>query len=87
MSQTSKIVLGIAIAAVALLGGFYYWHVMQRTGPEGQETSEETTSLPSGQKSDDASIEQDLSAVDTQMQGVQSDNADVGASVSAAAAQ
>lgn len=86
MSQTSKIVLGIAIAAIALLGGFYYWNATH-TETVGQESAEEKTSLPSGDNTQDSAIEQDFSAVDTQLSGVQSDNADVGASVSAAAAQ
>lgn len=86
MSQTSKIVLGVAVLAVVALGVFYYWHAMQQTAPAGTESAE-VTSLPSGAKTDDASIEQDLSSVDAQLQGVASDNSDVNTSVSAAAAQ
>ncbi len=87
MSLTSKIVLGLAILAVVLLGGFYYWHSTQPKASPTATSNEEVTTLPSGSKSDDASIEQDFSSIDAQLQGVQSDNSDVNASVNAAAAQ
>jgi len=86
MSQTSKIVLGIAVVAVVLIGGFYYWHQNQKNN-DSATNSQEVTNLPSGSKTDDASLEQDFSSVDTQLQGVASDNADAKASVNAAVSQ
>jgi outer membrane murein-binding lipoprotein Lpp len=85
MSQTSKIVLGVAIVAVALLAGFYYWQSgnASRMNAEGSET----TTLPTGSKTDDASLEQDFSAIDAQLTDVSTDNANADASVNAAVTQ
>jgi outer membrane murein-binding lipoprotein Lpp len=83
MSQTSKIVLGIAGVAVVLLAVGYYWHANQLTKETGPENAE-TTTLPSGQASDDTALEQDFGAIDTQLQAVGTDNANANESVNAA---
>ena len=88
MSKTSKIVLGVAVLAVLLLGGFYYWQTMQKNAAlSGTQGAAEVTTLPSGASTNDAAIEKDLTSVDAQLAGVASDNTDTHTSVSAAAAQ
>ncbi len=85
MSQTVKIVLGIVVLA-AIVGGLYYWnqtHEAKEPTPNGTET----TSLPSGNSTTDGAIEQDVTSIDAQLDGVSQDNANANASVNAAAAQ
>ena len=83
MSQTSKLVLGIAVAAIVLAGAYYYWHKTQTSQSQGSEV----TSLPSGTDSSDSSLQSDLSAIDAQIQEVGNDTASVTDSVAAASAQ
>lgn len=83
MSQTSKIVLGIAGVAVVLLAVGYYWHANQ-VGEEKLPENAETSTLPSGQASDDTALEQDFTAIDSQIQAVGTDNANANESVNAA---
>lgn len=87
MTSTGKIIIG-AVIAVLVLAGAYYWYTtqMQPASSTSQTTAAgETTTLPSGANTSDAALSQDLNSIDTQMQGVSSDNANVSASVSAAA--
>ena len=86
MSQTSKLVLGIAVLLVIALGAYYYWH-QQQTASVPASNSTEVTTLPSGSSTSDTAIEQDLSSIDSQIKASGGDNADVHTSVSAAAAQ
>jgi len=86
MSQTSKIVLAVAVGAIVLAGAYYYWHQTQET-VSTTGTNEEVTTLPSGTNTSDTSLDTDISAVDSQIQSVGTDNASVSQSVSAAAAQ
>lgn len=83
MSQTTKTVLAVAVVAVALAAAYFYWQQHQAA----QETSTEVTSLPSGSSTSDASLEEDLASIDSQIQAAASDTADANGSVSAAAAQ
>lgn len=84
MSQTSKIVLGIAVLAVLLGGAVYYWHSTRDTDDTATNASaSDVTTLPSGASTTDSSIEQDLASIDSQIQAVANDNADAGASVAA----
>ncbi len=86
MSQTSKIVLGIAVAAVVLAGAYYYWQQTESKTAQTQGT-EEITTLPSGTNSSDTSLDTDINAIDSQIQAVGTDNANVSASVSAVSPQ
>lgn len=90
MSQSAKIITGLVLAVI-VLGGLYYWYT-SKNGPGGAsdqsaQSAAETTTLPSGGNTSDASLSQDLNSIDAQMQGVSSDTADVSASVQAQAAQ
>lgn len=81
MSQTMKLVLGIVIAVMVLASGYLYWqHKMMQTSAG---TPSEVTTLPSGNDTSDEALDKDLGSIDTQIQGVSSDNADVSASVTA----
>lgn len=80
MSQTSKITLGIFAVVVILLGGFFYW---QMTNTSSTDENAETTALPSGQATDDSSLEEDLASIDAQIQAVGSDNSSAGESIDA----
>lgn len=84
MSKKSFLVLGIVVVAALVAGGFYYWHTMQ--APVQPENPEVTT-LPSGNDSSDTAIDQDLAAIDSQIQAVGDDNKSADASVSTAVAQ
>jgi uncharacterized protein HemX len=86
MSQTSKLVLGIAVLLVIALGAYYYWHSQQASQVTASNPTEVTT-LPSGSSTSDTSIEQDLSSIDSQIKASNDDNANVHTSVTAAAAQ
>lgn len=81
MSQTMKLVLGIVIAVMVLASGYLYWQ--HRMLQSSTETPSEVTTLPSGTDTSDAALDKDLGSIDTQIKGVNSDNADVGASVTA----
>jgi hypothetical protein len=86
MSQTSKIVLGIAVVAVLLAGAYYYWHMHQGTAAGSNSTAAaDVTALPSGSSSTDASLAKDLASIDSQIQAVNKDNMTASASVAAAA--
>lgn len=87
MSQTAKIVLGIAIVAVILLAAFYYWHTAKAPAPANTAANPEVSTLPSGTNTSDAALQQDLSAIDAQLQSVQQDNSDASASVQTAVSQ
>lgn len=85
MSQTTKLVLGIAVAVVVLGGAYYYWQ--QTHGPSSSEEQTEVTTLPTGTDKSDNSLEKDLSSIDAQIQAVANDNTNAAASVQAASAQ
>lgn len=69
--------------AVILLGGFFYWQMTSPFMPGAEST--EVTTLPSGQNTDDSSINEDLASIDAQIQAVSADNASAGESVNTAA--
>lgn len=90
MSQTSKIVLGIAVVVIVLIGAYFIWHrtasAPETTGQaQGTGSPEETTTLPSGSNTSDAAIDQDLTSIDTQIQAVDTDNASAADSINTAA--
>ena len=84
MSQKATIGIGIAVVAALLLGGGYYWYSMQQ---QAQPASPEVTTLPTWSDSSDTAIDQDLAAIDTQIQAVSEDTANADSSVSTAVAQ
>ena len=84
MSQTSKIVLGIAVLLVLALGAYYYW---QQQEASKVPNANEVTTLPTGSNASDSSIEQDLSAIDAQLKAAGDDTTAAHASVNTAAAQ
>ncbi len=85
MSQTTKLVLGIAIAVMVIGSGYAYW---KRSAEKAESPSaEEVTTLPSGSDTSDAALDTDIKAIDTQIQAVGTDNADVSTSVTAAQAK
>ena len=80
MSQTTKLVLGIAVAVIVLGGGYAYWqNSMESTTPT---STEEVTSLPSGTDTTDQALDSDITAVDAQLKAVGTDNAGVTTSIS-----
>ena len=85
MSQTTKLVLGIAIAFMVIGSGYAYF----KNSEEKMEptNAEEMTTLPSGTDTSDAALDADMNAIDTQIKGVGTDNADVSTSVTAAQAK
>jgi uncharacterized protein HemX len=87
MSQTSKLVLGIAVLLVIALGAYFYWHQQQARESSTASNPSEVTTLPTGSSTSDTSIEQDLSAIDAQIKSAHDDTASASASVDAAAAQ
>lgn len=90
MSKTSKLVLGAVIIAIILIAGFSFWQIERKSASLGSAsagTSAEVTTLPSGTSTSDASIEEDLSAIDAQLQGVSNDTQAASASVDASASQ
>ncbi len=92
MSQTSKIVLASAVAVVVLGGAYYFWQMQEaKTGTEQttgtNSDSPETTTLPSGSSTSDASLTMDMGAIGTQIHSVGTDNGAASQSVNAAAAQ
>jgi hypothetical protein len=83
MSKKTYLVLGIVVIAALLLGGFYYWNATQQTvQPENPEVS----TLPSGSDTSDSAIDQDLAAIDAQIQAVGDDTDSADASVATAVA-
>jgi len=91
MSQGAKIITGFVVVVI-VLGGLYYWYSSQHASSSTTGTAQtvpdtETTTLPTGSSTSDTSLNQDLNSIDTQIQGVSSDNANVNDSVNAQAAQ
>lgn len=90
MSKTGKIVLGVVIALL-VVGGVWWWIDMQSGVPSAAPgagtggtstavnspaaTSTASTSYPSGDS--DQSIDQDMTSLNAQMNGLSSDNASV----------
>ena len=92
MSKTGKIILWIVIAVVVVGGGIWWWIASQgnfpiatpaatNTIPEATSSTEGTASVtqPASypQGSSDQSINQDMTSLNTQMNGLNSDNASV----------
>jgi hypothetical protein len=87
MSSAVKVVLAVIVLAV--LAGGIYWYVSkapastsvgEETGTEQAGTSsnnDSSASLPSGASTADVSLDQDLGAIDTQLNAFASDNTSV----------
>ncbi len=90
MSQTNKVIVGVAVLAV-VAGGAYYWFALhgktdsmanQEKGSYMNQGPATVTTLPSGSDTSDAALQQDSAAIDAQMKGLDSDSANVDQSVS-----
>jgi hypothetical protein len=85
MNSTTKIV--IAIIAVVLIGGGLYWYAMQNGQLPGYPSAgtpvNDSTALPSGSNTSDASLNQDMSAINANIQASNADSAQVNDSVNA----
>lgn len=84
MSKTSKTILGIVILVIVLALAIIFWRREQAQAPTG---AEEVTELPTGSETTDEALDEDLSSIDAQLQGVADDNANVSASVDQVGAQ
>jgi hypothetical protein len=88
MSQPAKIIIGVVVI-VLIGGGIYYYlgrsHGVQAPvgGNEAAAQVDDSTALPSGSDTSDASLSQDLSAINAQMQAADADVANVDESVNA----
>ncbi len=86
MSKTGKIILWVVVAAV-VIGGIWWWVASQSSVaapavtnengslPNSTQTTTATTSYPQGDS--DQSIDQDMTSLDAQMNGLNSDNASI----------
>lgn len=91
MSNTTKATVAVVALVVILAGG--YWFVSSQTAPEATTVVATTpnpvsvsstsgaSTLPSGTQTSNQALGQDLSAIDTQLSGLNSDNANVSQSV------
>ena len=86
MSQTTKLVLGIAVAALVFGGGYAYWN-SKETSETAMPGSPEVTSLPSGSATTDNALDTDLQTIDAQLNQVDKDNASAKATISSSVAQ
>ncbi len=94
MSNTVKIVIGIIVVAVIAVGAYLFFgrphgalpRFMddERSMPAGQQL-DDSTALPSGSSTSDQSLDQDMNAINAQMDAASSDAAGASASVDAAA--
>ena len=96
MTTTGKVLVGIVVVLI-LAGGAYYWYSSTHSavnptlqtatstdsmqGMQTQGSTESASVLPSGSGTSDASLNQDTAAIDSQMTGLDSDNASVNSSV------
>lgn len=79
MSSNAKIWIGVVVVIVLVLLG-WYWYSQNNAGttsqtPSGQTSTNTTNGSPSGSATSDAALNQDSAAIDTQMSGLDSDNA------------
>lgn len=86
MSQSTKLVLGIAVAVLVLGGGYAYWNSkeLSETAMPG---SPEVSTLPSGTATTDTALDTDLQAVDSQLNLVDKDNANTKSSIDSTVAR
>ena len=86
MSQSTKLVLGVAVAVLVLGGGYAYWNSkeLSETAMPG---SPEVSTLPSGTATTDTALDTDLQAVDAQLQLVDKDNANTKSSIDSTVAR
>ncbi|MDP2593774.1 MAG: hypothetical protein Q8P36_00320 [bacterium] len=85
MSKGNALLIVIIIVAIAGLGAWWYSSGPSGWSPSvqyGTEVPPTTTTLPSGTSITDTSLDQDLSAIDSQIGAFDSDNANVSAGLS-----
>ena len=78
MSKRTQQVLGIAIIVIVVLLGFTYWKYAKAPSVPNPD---EVTTLPSGSNTSDAALEDDLGAIDIQLDAATEDNTQVSASI------
>lgn len=86
ISQTTKLILGLAVVIVLFASGYAYYHAHEEIVAAGP-ASPEVTTLPSGSDLSNAALDTDIQAVDSQMTEVQKDNANTKASIQTAVVQ
>jgi cytoskeletal protein RodZ len=91
MSKNTKIVIGIIIIVI-IAGGIWWWYASKQNGTGGApssasqsnaEQNDGTAAPVLSQSTSDASLNQDLSAIDGQLNGLASDSASADQSLSA----
>lgn len=80
MSQNAKVGVVVAVVLVLAAAGFYWYQQKHAVNDEGVFTNA-TTTLPSGMSTTDKGLEQDAAAIDVQLKGLSSDQANVNSSV------
>lgn len=94
MSTTYKTVLALIVLVIVVAGGLYYWFYV-RTGINPfanteavieEESVPATTTLPSGDSTTDAALDEDLAAISAQLDALGSDSANIDAGLEEAAA-
>jgi uncharacterized protein HemX len=90
MSSSTKAIIAVVVLVVIAAGAGAYWYYTQHASTQTAETvapgsSPEQTTLVTGNDSSDAALQKDAAQIDTQLQGVASDNASADQAVAASA--
>ena len=89
MSNATKTVAAVIVLIIVAGGGYYvYTHTPSQTGsnvssgtPGMAATNTAVASLPGGSSNSDAALNSDTTAIDTQMSGLNTDNANTNSSL------
>ena len=86
MSQNAKILTGIAVVVVVLVGGALYMHSRNAPGWAGSESgaamTDDSGTLPSGSDTSDQGIDQDMQSINANLNASAQDSSAVDQSVS-----
>jgi uncharacterized protein YpmB len=86
MSNRNLALVAIIVIIIAVLVWFFAMHNKAKAPVEGTDQSPAaTTTLPSGTSTSDAALNEDLSSIGAQMQGLDSDSANADASLNESA--
>lgn len=83
MSQNAKIISGIVVAVVVLVGGALYVHYSHSPGDEAWESksgsamTDDSGTLPSGSDASDQGISQDMQSINANLDASAQDSAQV----------